>query len=154
MIEVRKVLVARASREERASLRRILSGVDWLLCYASTFPRVKAVLRSSSFGVVICPAQFGDGHCWQDVLNEVQQLPIPPPLIVADRLADEALWAEALNLGCYDVLMTPFDAKEVLRVVAMAWDFWRRELERSAAGAKPPESYLQSSRKTRAAGTD
>jgi len=76
MIKVRKVLIARASDEERASLRRILTGVGWLLSYASTFPRAKAMLRSSSFGVVICPARFGDGHFWQDVLNEVQQLPI------------------------------------------------------------------------------
>jgi DNA-binding NtrC family response regulator len=154
MVKVRNVLVARASHDERASLQRILSGVDWVLCFASTFHRAKAVLRSSSFGVVICPAQFGDGHRWQDVLNEVQQMPIPPQLIVADRLADEVLWAEALNLGCYDVLMTPFDAREVLRVVAMAWDFWRRELERPAARAKPAESCLQLSRKTLAAGTD
>jgi len=63
-------------------------------------------------------------------------------VIVADRLADEALWTEALNLGCYDVLMTPFDAQKVLRVVAMAWDFWRRGLEtdggiRENAGAVP-----------------
>jgi hypothetical protein len=59
MIKVRNVLVARASGEERASLRRILRGIDWVLCFASTFPRAKAALRSSSFGVVICPAQFG-----------------------------------------------------------------------------------------------
>ena len=51
---------------------------------------------------------------------------IPPQLIVADRLADDALWAEVLNLGGYDLLMTPFEPEEVLRVVSMAWDFRER----------------------------
>jgi hypothetical protein len=38
-------------------------------------------------------------------------MPIPPQLIVADRLARDGLWAEVLNLGCYDLLMTPFKPK-------------------------------------------
>jgi CheY-like chemotaxis protein len=39
--------------------------------------------------------------------------PDPPMLIVTSRLADDYLWAEALNLGAYDVLAKPFDASEV-----------------------------------------
>lgn len=46
-----------------------------------------------------------------------------PQLIVADRLADEALWAEVLNLGRYDVPVMPFAHEEVLRVISMAWEF-------------------------------
>jgi len=66
-------------------------------------------------------------------------MPIPPQLIVADRLAHEGLWAEVLNLG-YDLLMTPFEAAEVLRVVTLAWDFWKRELGRAAARPKLSKS--------------
>jgi DNA-binding response OmpR family regulator len=44
----------------------------------------------------------------------------PPPLIVSDRLADEQLWAEVLSLGGYDLLMKPFDAKEVHHAVSTA----------------------------------
>jgi len=36
---------------------------------------------------------------------------------VTSRLADERLWAEALNLGAYDVLAKPFDSTEAMRVV-------------------------------------
>jgi DNA-binding NtrC family response regulator len=135
----RSVLVVLASREESASLRRILSGSGWDLRVAPAFPDAEAALRTSSFAVVICAARFEDGHRWQDVLNEVQQMPVPPQLIVADRLADEALWAEVLNCGCYDLLMTPFEAEEVLRVVPMACDFWKRELGRAAAHPVPAE---------------
>jgi DNA-binding NtrC family response regulator len=36
-------------------------------------------------------------------------------------LADEHLWAEALNLGAYDVLAKPFDPTEVVRTLSQAW---------------------------------
>lgn len=156
-IEIRSVLAALASHDECASLRRILSGTDWVLRFAPTFADAEAELRASSFGVVICAGHFGDGPCWKDVLHEIERMPIPPQLIVADRLADDALWSEVLNLGCYDLLMTPFKAEEVLRVVPMAWDFWKRELERAVARPKPPkpaETWRQFSRKALAAGTD
>jgi len=84
-------------------------------------------------------------------------MPIPPQLIVADRLAHEGLWAEVLNLGCYDLLMTPFEAAEVLRVVPLAWDFWKRELGRAAARpklTKSAEPRWHSSRNALAANTD
>jgi DNA-binding response OmpR family regulator len=42
-------------------------------------------------------------------------------------LADEALWAEVLNLGGYDVLTKPFDPKEVHHAVSMACGFRRRK---------------------------
>ena len=50
---------------------------------------------------------------------------VAPLLIVTARLADERLWAEALNLGAQDVLATPFDATEVIRIVGIAQQRWR-----------------------------
>lgn len=140
LIQRGSILAALASEEECALLRRILSGSGWALCFAPTFQEAQALLPASSFGVVICAGNLGDGHGWKEVLNEVRRMPVPPPFIVADRLADEVLWAEALNLGCHDLLMTPFREEEVLRVLPMAWDSWIRELERAAAGCKPPKA--------------
>ena len=48
-------------------------------------------------------------------------------LIVASRLADEGLWAEAMNLGAYDVLAKPFERKELVRSVSLAWLHWRHQ---------------------------
>jgi FixJ family two-component response regulator len=70
--------------------------------------------------VVISDSRFSDGNCWQDLLHELQQMEGPPPLIVADRLADERLWAEVLNLGAYDLLAKPFDSREVLHAITAA----------------------------------
>ena len=47
-------------------------------------------------------------------------------------LADERLWAEALNLGAYDVLAKPFGRTEAMRVVAAAWRAWGGPVRRPA----------------------
>ena len=45
-------------------------------------------------------------------------------LVVTARLADDQLWAQALNLGAYDVLAKPFDEQEVIRTLSLAWIHW------------------------------
>jgi len=62
---------------------------------------------------------------WKELLEQITLLPDPPVLLVASRLADECLWAEALNRGVYDVLAIPFDPQEVLRYVSLAWQHWK-----------------------------
>ena len=56
-----------------------------------------------------------------------------PPVIVSSLTADERLWAEVLDLGGYDLLMTPFDATEIQNVVCMACRERQNEMERSRA---------------------
>ena len=84
--------------------------------------------------VVICERDLPFGS-WKDLLQEIQTLPDPPLLIVTSRLADEGLWAEALNLGAYDVLAKPFDRKEVTRVVSLAWRWWSSERQRKSVAS-------------------
>jgi hypothetical protein len=50
-------------------------------------------------------------------------------VVVTSRLADKRLWAEALNLGCYDVLPQPFDSGELFRVLSQTWRNWHEENE-------------------------
>lgn len=50
----------------------------------------------------------------------MHSMPSPPLLIVISRLADEHLWAEALNLGAYDVLAKPLNHTEIVRVLNLA----------------------------------
>jgi DNA-binding response OmpR family regulator len=89
----------------------------------ATLAAARAALRKSQFEVVLCERDLSPGS-WKDVLDQVTILPDPPSLIVTSRLADERLWAEALNLGAYDVLAKPFDSKEALRVIGAAWRAW------------------------------
>lgn len=60
-----------------------------------------------------------------ELLEQISLFPDPPLLIVTSRLADERLWAEAVNLGAWDVLAQPFDAEETTRIIGFAWLHWR-----------------------------
>jgi DNA-binding response OmpR family regulator len=115
--------------EDHASLEGILrcSQCDlrptckWQL---NACPTALAALRKVRVPVVVCESDLRPGT-WKEVLEELSTLPDPPLLIVTSRLADERLWAEALNLGAYDVLAKPFDGMEVTRIVGMAWLRWK-----------------------------
>ena len=96
-----------------------------------------ARLQAGGVGVVLCDSDLG-GTAWKEVLEHTSHLPDPPPVIVTSRIADEYLWAEALNLGAYDVLAKPFDAAEVERTLSMAWlryDHVRQSRPRAKAAA-------------------
>jgi DNA-binding response OmpR family regulator len=71
---------------------------------------------------------------WTDLLDQINILAKAPSLIVASRLADERLWAEALNLGAWDVLVRPFDPLELIRSVKLAWDHWHNEIQTTPVG--------------------
>jgi DNA-binding NtrC family response regulator len=130
VIQNASLLATLASGEECASLQTILNATGWSARFTTSFSDARDLLALSCFDVVLCAAQFEGGRGWKDVLHELHGIRVPPPLIVADRLADCVLWAEVLNHGCYDLLTTPFRADEVLRVIPLACEFRKRELDR------------------------
>ncbi|HTR65244.1 MAG TPA: hypothetical protein VMH85_05705 [Terriglobales bacterium] len=95
----------------------------WKLRPCSTVASAMATLHQVRIPLVVTERDLSS-RSWRDLLNNVLLLPDPPILIVSSRLADEYLWAEALNLGAYDVLAKPFDAFEVVRVLGSAWRHW------------------------------
>ena len=74
--------------------------------------------------MVLCERDLAP-ESWREMLEHLRQMDDPPLLVVISRLADERLWAEALNLGAHDVLAKPFDASEVTRILSLAWLRWR-----------------------------
>ena len=103
------------------SLRNILGQLGLNLQVVRTFQEAVAALSGTQIELVISEYCLGDGHCWTDLLDELSSAGSPPPLVVADRLADAGLWADVLNLGGYDLLRKPFEVQEVLHVVNAAW---------------------------------
>jgi DNA-binding NtrC family response regulator len=95
-------------------------GSEWRLDTSRSLDTALQVLRRRQVPIVLCERDL-EGNSWKDLLEQLALLPEPPHVIVASRLADERLWAEALNLGAYDVLAKPFDTSEVLRVLSSAW---------------------------------
>ena len=123
------VLAISPNEEDHLFLANIFSHTNWQLRAARTWRDALTVLGRLRVPVLVCERQLLDAT-WKEVLSGLSQLPERPVLIVASRLADEAFWAEALSLGAYDVLMKPFDATEVFRVVSLAWLNWRNDRER------------------------
>ena len=115
------ILAALSQEGDHESLRNILGQPGLNLQFVRTFQEALAALGGSEIEIVISESRFEDGHGWMHLLDEVRGAVNPPPLIVADRLADAVLWAEVLNIGGYDLLQKPFDPGEVLHVVNAAW---------------------------------
>src|SRR5579871_4832125 len=98
------ILAVLSPEQEHLSLKQILGGSEWTLVCVQSLREARAALRSSPVEVVLSGILFSDGHGWKDLLRLMQDMTDPPQLIVSDRLADEALWAEVLNLGAFDLL--------------------------------------------------
>lgn len=105
-------------------LQSIISHSRWMLFKAETLASALSVLRRQEISVVLCEHDLQPGR-WTDLLDHVRDLVYPPALIVTSRLADDRLWAEALNLGAWDVLAKPFDQREVIRGIRTAWQHRR-----------------------------
>jgi len=126
------VLSVEPSEEDRAALARIFENSPWSLCPDAVWTLELSVTLRSAWSllgrqpipIVLCERELSPGT-WRELLERLSSLPEPPFLIVTSRVADERLWAEALNLGAYDVLAKPFDPTEVTRVVSLAWLHWQ-----------------------------
>ena len=117
--------------EDRIFLQNVLRQSAWPLCpdfawelvALPTLTAALAILRYGGIPIVVCGQDLGVG-AWRQLLEDVARSPAPPCVIVTSRLADERLWAEALNLGAYDVLAHPLDREEVARILSQAWFHW------------------------------
>jgi len=114
--------------EDHSSLRAIVGHSGCRLFDANNLGASLALLQKHDVAVVVCEKDLVPGS-YIELLEHVMVWPNAPSLIVASRLADERLWAEALNLGAWDVLAKPFDRNEVLRCVNSGWQHWQGQCE-------------------------
>jgi len=110
--------------EDHQSLQSFFGQSAWKLLRASRIGTSLTFLKRHEVSVVLCERDLAPGETWIDMLENVKHLSHPPSFIVTSRLADDRLWAEALNLGAWDVLAKPFDRIEVLRGLRSAWQHW------------------------------
>src|SRR6202165_2595696 len=99
------------------SLARMLDAVPLALVHALGLKGAASKLETGTFQVVLTEATLEDGT-WLDVLKIARSSNVK--LVVTHPWADARFWAEAINLGAYDLLVQPFFATEVRRVLASA----------------------------------
>ena len=119
----RMVLSVSADRADHSALSEVLKPWGGTIHEAGSAASAYDRLKKEEIGVVLCERDLGNEN-WIDLLKVLFRLQHAPPLIVTSRLADDSLWAEALNRGAYDVLAKPFDRQELLRTVNLAWLRW------------------------------
>ena len=87
-----------------------------VLEHVQSLEQARKRLETQNYDVVLTEAELPDGK-WLDVLHLVRESPHEPEVIVTDKQADARFWAEALNLGAYDLLTQPFYQPEVQRIL-------------------------------------
>jgi DNA-binding NtrC family response regulator len=100
------------------------------LVHAVGVKEAASKLETDTFKVVLTEANLEDGS-WLDMLQMTRSP--NSRLIVTYPWADARFWAEAINMGAYDVLAQPFNGTEVRRVLSAACG--RRALVQTGAAA-------------------
>ena len=142
------MLAVLPERSDEASLRQILVGPFWRVTFVRDMERAESVLARTAVGVVICDSAVDAGAGWKAALRLVSGMRRPPLLIVTGPPSDSDLWSEVISLGGYDMLLKPFCADEVSRVLGVAVELWSDPPQGppprpvSGAGADPQAGAL------------
>jgi DNA-binding NtrC family response regulator len=113
------VLFVSGRPDDARLLSRMLHALPLGIDHVESVQRAHAKLRMEDFDVVLTEAALPDGT-WLDVLLLARGRTGGPEVIVTDPHADVHFWAEALNLGAYDLLPQPFYEPEVRRILSNA----------------------------------
>ncbi len=113
------VLFVTPHREDATVLSRMLGSLPVLLEHVADLQHARAAIQAEPYPVILTEATLPDGT-WRDVLDMVRGIVPGPAVIVTDPSADAHFWAEALNLGAYDLIAQPFTTAEVRRILSYA----------------------------------
>ena len=111
-----QILFISGRAEDASRLSGMLHALPLNLEHVPSLRQARNRLNYQEYGVILTEADLPDGK-WQDVLRLVHECSQETEVIVTDPQADACFWAEALNLGAYDLLAQPFYEPEVRRIL-------------------------------------
>ena len=103
--------------QDARSLAQMLDDASLNVVHVRGLKDAARKLETANYQVVVTEANLEDGT-WLDLLQLTRSL--GTELVVTDPWADGRFWAEAINLGAYDLLAQPFHETEVRRLIASA----------------------------------
>jgi len=111
-----RILFISGRPEDARCLSKMLHALPLHVEHVDSLQQAATHLRQGAYDVILTEAALPDGT-WIDVLHLVRDCPRETEVIVTDPQADGRFWAEALNLGAYDLLAQPFYEPEVRRIL-------------------------------------
>jgi len=111
-----RILFVSGHPDDARRLSRMLQSLPLTVDRVETLQQAHAKLQQEDYGVILTEAVLPDGN-WPDALQLAHQHRSDLEVIVTDPHADARFWAEALNLGAYDLLAQPFYEPEVRRIL-------------------------------------
>ena len=127
-----RILFISGRHEDARRLSQMLDTLPLVVDHVESLDQARAKLQQSDYAVVLTEAKLADGN-WLDMLHVVRRLPHELEVIVTDPQADARFWAEALNLGAYDLVSQPFYAPEVRRILYNACSRREPQVSRKVA---------------------
>lgn len=113
------ILFVSPHRQDAAALSRMLGPLSVSIEHVADLKRAGSEMQNRFYEVILTEANLPDGT-WLDVLDLARRVTPDSEVIVTDRNADARFWAEALNLGAYDLIAQPFASAEVQRILGNA----------------------------------
>ena len=120
-------------QERRSRLLTHLTDLDATILTAASCGEAARLLRDEpGVRLVLTDLSLPDGS-WFDVLSRVGDARHDAKVVVCAHLADERLWTQVLEAGGFDVLVEPYQDREVHRILCAA-----------ASGYMPPRLAVAS----------
>ena len=111
-----RILFVSGRRDDARQITQMLRALPMAVDHAGSLQHARAQLRKDEYDVILTEAALPDGT-WRDALCLARESPQDVEVIVTDLHADARLWAEALNVGAYDLIAQPFYEPEVRRIL-------------------------------------
>lgn len=113
------ILVVSCDVDHRRALENILSSHGWGTVSAADITECRHALVKNRVWLIFCEHELRDGK-YDDVLTIVDTLNKNVPVVVTSRLADWDEYLKALDRGAFDLIASPCEPAEVLRLTEQA----------------------------------
>ena len=118
MYEHPNVLLLSTDKTVSSNLQNVLRELA-ILTRVDTLSELGFHLKRSDYDALFCAWSFHTGS-WNDALKVVWKCRPDLPVIVLARIAEEQEWLQALETGAFDLLVPPFQSREILAVLEQA----------------------------------
>ena len=111
-----RILFISGHPDDARRLAPMLRALPLVMEYVGTLEQARNQLQQGDYEIILTEANLPDGD-WLGALHLAREHPGEIKVIVTDPQADARFWAEALNLGAFDLLTQPYYEPEVRRIL-------------------------------------